>query len=388
MRQCIKQIINYEMPEWKFMELFEELRKSLIVPFVIGTDREYYTALGDKLKQFVDLLKESGINGDIVSKAENFKNELIILMEEYYLGNITDAQIYMTDIIDEICDKDSDASGSIYKCAIFRDDEFKGDIPFYRARLDSDEDGFKAAEMMSIPFSMRTRTSTERFSMPGFPCLYLGNTTYVCWLEMGKPADHRFNVSPVYIDRGLKLFDLTATLGDLYEHGENGEICVISDVSEGLIKRLMLMMCSSFRIKETGRNFKSEYIIPQLIMMACKKRGLDGVVYISTKISDANMYKVCAIDVALYAGYPGKEFNNDSDKTELEKYISIDDSFNFAMFKHIFEIEPVDESLWIEKCKWVKNIEANGRRFPYKDTEFFDFDKFLIRKWKEKKVIE
>ncbi len=57
-----------------------------------------------------------------------------------------------------------------------------------------------------------------KYTSTVLPCLYLGTTSYVCWLELGRPADHEFNVSPVQLDNTQRVF----------------------------------------KVKETGRNFKSE----------------------------------------------------------------------------------------------------------------------------------
>ena len=45
-------------------------------------------------------------------------------------------------------------------------------------------------------------------SIPGIPSLYLGNTSYACWLELGCPAEYKFNVSPVLLDGTQKILNL------------------------------------------------------------------------------------------------------------------------------------------------------------------------------------
>jgi|LSQX01.2.fsa_nt_gb hypothetical protein len=37
-----------------------------------------------------------------------------------------------------------------------------------------------------VPFSMRSKMSTQRYSIPGFPCLYLGTSVNLCCMESGK----------------------------------------------------------------------------------------------------------------------------------------------------------------------------------------------------------
>ncbi len=62
--------------------------------------------------------------------------------------------------------------------------------------------------MLHIPFCNRELVSTQRFSVPGVPCLYLGTTSYVCWLEMDKPQDNIFNVSAFELPENLNILNL------------------------------------------------------------------------------------------------------------------------------------------------------------------------------------
>ncbi|SFL48920.1 hypothetical protein SAMN05216390_13420 [Lachnospiraceae bacterium KH1T2] len=365
-------------------EEIKELLKSISSPFVLEKDTEYYPAVQDKLSNLKTLLSVCGAEDKIIKAADSFRKTLLAILREYYKGNIAYAQMKMINQIKAICTEDLEAVCDINNCKVFDGDA--EDIPFFRARLDADEDGFKAKDMGVIPFSLRTKCATERFSMPGLPCLYLGNTSYVCWLEMGKPADFRFNVSPVIIDRSQKIFDLTVSSGYIFEHNSKGEVIISGDITVGLVKRVMLTLCTLFRVKESNRHFKSEYVISQLVMLACQKKGLDGVAYISSKVSNSAIFGVCAINVALYAGYPNNTFRINCEKSDLEDHVEIGDSFNYAMYKQFTEVEPLLRSpLWIDRCKWIKNIEVYGQQYPYRETEFYDFDKFLFYKWEAKK---
>ena len=74
-------------------------------------------------------------------------------------------------------------------------------IEFFRARTSDKFCVFNREEMLHIPFDLRERVSSTRFSIPGLPCLYLATTTYCCWLELRTPPDYQFNVSPVRINQ-------------------------------------------------------------------------------------------------------------------------------------------------------------------------------------------
>ena len=61
-------------------------------------------------------------------------------------------------------------------------------VTFYRMRMiDERRTNISYKEMFHIPINNRRSVKTQRYSTPGFPCLYLGNSIYGCWEEMGRP---------------------------------------------------------------------------------------------------------------------------------------------------------------------------------------------------------
>ena len=71
---------------------------------------------------------------------------------------------------------------------------------WYRARkTDNRGSGLKAKKMFHIPFEKRTDVVNYRFSISGYPCLYIGNSLLTCWEEMHCPQLHVFVVSKVSI---------------------------------------------------------------------------------------------------------------------------------------------------------------------------------------------
>lgn len=74
-----------------------------------------------------------------------------------------------------------------------------------------------------------------------------------------------------------------------------------------MIKLLILNIRTSYRISEQNRNFKSEYILAQMIMLACKSRGLDGILYFSKQVEDELFASAVGINLVLFATYNGEE---------------------------------------------------------------------------------
>ena len=115
---------------------------------------------------------------------------------------------------------------------------------------------------------------------------------------------NEFNVSPVSWMEPKKFLIWTVSIRDfsaLNNFEENRVHC--------WLKLYMLSIATSYRIKEFNRTFKSEYIISQSIMMACKRLGYDGVAYYSKRVSD-EIFARCAINLALFVNYTGELFGN------------------------------------------------------------------------------
>ena len=160
---------------------------------------------------------------------------------------------------------------------------------WFRARVFEDKREHTFKEMFHIPLNKREKVSTQRYSAPGYPCLYLGNTVYSCWEEMHrKPHFDDLMFSGFRVRNSFTVYDLRIPKEDEFS-GEN------------LIKvllRIPLIISCMVRVKNTDDPFKPEYIIPQLLIetIICNNREkwqdqqgpCDmpwGVIYTSTHIS-------------------------------------------------------------------------------------------------------
>lgn len=231
--------------------------------------------------------------------------------------------------------------------------------------------------MLHLPLKLRAKSGNYRFSIPGNPSLYLANSSYGCWIETGFPSENEFNVSPVLLDGTQKIFNLAVSIRDFHalnEFEENRVHC--------WLKLYMLTVATSYRIKEDGRTFKSEYIISQSIMMACKKLGYDGVAYYSKRVYD-ELFALCAINLALFVDYKG-------DYSKLIKHMKMDDAFNFGLYKQLCAtlmcetLKYRDYELRCTQSGFITNIGSYDRQYPYTETKYSDFDKFLFSSWKNK----
>ena len=70
---------------------------------------------------------------------------------------------------------------------------------------------------------------------------------------------------------------------------------------------------------------------------------------------------------------------------KLQSIIKIDDHFNYALYKQLFSsLHYKNYNLRSVQTGLVTNIGSFDRQYPYRETEFFEFDKFLFTTWRDK----
>lgn len=261
------------------------------IPFLIEqwfserTDESYYVFLDKLLVKYVNLLKEKQI---IVSK---FFEEKIEYQD--VIGDINELIGYIKRALNHYLDGSMSTSYNSFNkwwngkvnhpgASMLVNKVYpveKNDV-FYRIRTDSKESKpFKVEEMFHVPFHLRHRVNTNRFSLPGFPALYMSRSIYTCWEEMRRPPLDKFCVSKIIAKEKVKLLDLRLwrTLSD-------------KESAVEYLSMLPIIIACSFKTKDDTGTFKLEYVIPQMILHSVIKendyRGkhrYEGIVYNSTR---------------------------------------------------------------------------------------------------------
>ncbi|WP_447767562.1 RES domain-containing protein [Sphingobacterium faecium] len=151
----------------------------------------------------------------------------------------------------------------------------KPETNLFRIRKEGFEKRLDKKDLFHIPFESRGRCSTQRFSIPGFPALYVSNSLYVSWKEMGMFEFNYLHAARLSNIRSLNVLDLT------YEP---------DDMSESHYAVLWpLIAACAVKVRNRSDNFKSEYIIPQLLMQWVNKEKVDGIMYSSTHLFNNNL---------------------------------------------------------------------------------------------------
>ncbi|MGN0374546.1 MAG: hypothetical protein ACI4EN_03535 [Butyrivibrio sp.] len=167
---------------------------------------------------------------------------------------------------------------------------------YYRIRGINEGNSFplERKELFHIPYNKNYLVGTERYSMPGHPCLYLASQAELCWFECGKPnkfAISRFDI-PQSEDEYMKFIDFSEKLMPLMHsffcwfHNEKD--------TEQVRKYLLKYICTyplraacSIVVEHPGSRFIEEYIIPQLLLQwVLNDKDFDGIRYESCNSSE------------------------------------------------------------------------------------------------------
>lgn len=362
------------------------IKKSYVTPQILEDDNKYIEKINQWLteleKQF-DSLKADTTYTDVIKE---FKEKLSNIFDAYLKGDFGKAYTITTQLVKPfVCNSKGLGVSSVQNSIAFNDIEKvldnqvpKLQIEFFRARKSNQYTVYKSSDMLHVPFDKRKNISSARFSVPGLPCLYLGTSSYCCWLELRTPADYQFNVSPVLIDQELKVLNLTVT-ANIFEHIISLIGCdkKANEQTVEALKIWILTYVTSFKIEQDNRSFKIEYVLSQLIMLASKECGLAGVSYLSKQVEDDRFANMITVNLALFA-----EYNNEKKLSKIFNDVRIAPSFNFAMFKQLEAGEKYKcQSMQLHSLntKYPKNIGTFSRQHAYVSTEFCAFDKYLFK---------
>ncbi len=355
---------------YKLTWIFSFSDKDLFAPYTVDSDNDYYRNLRKRYTHFNQLLKNANADSISCRIAKKYTDQVCKALREYYVGHVSTSHLIIENLV-KGCMGNSLAASTLFSSSAFPGTD---EIQFFRARSSELARTFKPKEMLHPPFSKRAKSNNYRFSIPGVSCLYLANSSYGCWIEMGRPSEHDFNVSPVILDGSQKIFNLavmTRDLGALNEGDEEAIHC--------WVKLLILMIATSYNVEEVTRTFRSEYIISQAIMLAVKKLGYDGIAYFSKRVDD-EVFSQVAINLALFA-----EYRKNSEYGNICNSIKIDESMNFQMFKQLFpSLTYENYKLRVDSSPYIVNIGNYKYQYSYRETEFYRFDKHLFARWKDK----
>lgn len=331
-------------------ELYNEFIK--LAPFENATDN-YRDSLSLALQNVSDVFTQLEDNEqpeiwtDVLAKMKMVVEKLNLIALNSYKGLPSTAYTHLNYMMDEQIHED------LIWCNIPVNQNF------YRMRTFSDRrNGIEFKEMFHIPIKERRIVGTERYSIPGYPCLYLGKSSYVCWEEMGRPL-----MSSCWCSRLQNTVEISVL--DLRIPNEE-RFC--NDIAKYAIVAPLIISCM-IPMKGNGSDaFKPEYLIPQLIMEWIIEKNKTGVYYTTTHLTsqtrkDFDYPKDKYDNLAIPIKTPLENVEN---CPELSKIFNITDPAN----QEIESLKHGDGIAWIDA-----DVDPKESRY---DTSSFGFlEKYL-----------
>lgn len=191
------------------------------------------------VEQFFDLVISEYVAGDIISALRTMKMALV------------------------------DGSGHL---ALKRDTLFEG-TALFRMRSQQRYKLLKRDEMFHIPTDKVQKVQNYRYSLNGFPCLYLGASLYVCWEETRRPDIDKVNYVKMVPTKDIPVVSTLCpeTFND------------VNDVIQFYVFALCTKMADNDKEK-----FQFQYAFPELLLhllINCMQSGDEawGIKYVSAR---------------------------------------------------------------------------------------------------------
>lgn len=248
-----------------YQSLYNEILT--LVPSASTPAQQFLHHFSNRLQQYYVLIQETTLlteaeRNDLLDHIAHINQKLIESVELTYAGRPAKAYECISQIADRIQanTRKIQAGQSFYRMRKVEDSKEKRTI---------DHVG-----MFHIPFSLRSIVLTQRYSMPGYPCLYLGETSFACWEELGRPNLDSCMVSRVENTEPFVVWDLRVP--DIREWEESKQQFINS------LKRFPLVIACTFRTFNERAAFKPEYIVPQLLLELLQdNKEIHGIEYTS-----------------------------------------------------------------------------------------------------------
>ena len=370
--------------------VYKNIAGMLELPVRIGRDCDYLPELEKTYKKYTGLLIDSKLPIEVVQQVNVICGDIVNAVKAYYNGQNVLAQQTVLDILlrykdNKLVVSDLNESYAFRGMTPFYVNEIEHErnkeLNFFKARLADAEEVLERKDMLHIPFDRRGIVKTQRFSIPGVPCLYLGTSSYVCWLELGKPQNSRFNVASYKFKRELKVLNLALCWNLLSGTASGIDYKIESSIQDDSIIEtclflLPLIIATSFVVADRERVFKSEYIVSQLIMTCLSDINVDAVAYISKRVKLDYIGFPNAVNLAVPMKCVGKEL-----VSEQCKQIELTEPFNFEEFCKLNlgdRWSPVRS--YITENFGFNKIVLSGQLLEYRNTIFSEFDNYLINR--------
>ena len=364
-----------------------------VLPIKVKQDSDYYRNVCSIFNKYIHHIKKvSEIDENCKISIIDNCGHIQKSIQEYYNANFSEAEKHIMEVLKKYIDSPfivapmnenyafkgfspSKIQPSIYKNRYKEDYEEmqKEEIVLFRARIAIEK--LERQNMLHIPLDQRGIVATQRFSMPGIPCFYFSTTSFGAWMEMGMPDTAVFQVAAFSIPKELKILNLCQQ--QLFIDGSASCINTKQELKNlyDFLEIFPLVIATSYRVlNNNNRSFKSEYIIPQLIMQVARKLEIDGVAYLSKRMDDCFAYPHC-VNLAILIPY--EQNNNTIYWSKINDILLTEPYFIHDMPKDYHGKSTTFINRYFAKPphNQIKLVESE---FEYSKLKFSEFDNYLL----------
>ena len=238
-------------------ELYKRILE--ILPVKIGDNENYRDAVKRCLKTFKKLLGKLDVTSQPVgwnnttARINQLCDGINRAIEREYQGMRHSAYASIKNQLDGYQSQRSKIQGLAYDKNVLTVPA--GTVCYRMRKVDLEEQhNLKRRDMFHIPLDKKGLVQTQRYSVPGYPCLYLSQNIYGCWEEMGRPTFGTVMVSKFISRQNFKVLDLRLPTETSWI--DNLKMCA---------EFFPLVITSMVQVKNNKDYYKPEYLIPQLL---------------------------------------------------------------------------------------------------------------------------
>ena len=215
---------------------------------------DYRAELGKVLRKYQKIVSSSSIFDNRLDRLKSLCNALNDVITFTYKGMHSKAYIRLRNQLDGYVKNNKVIISPIVSEINLH--SVSKDGTFYRMRYMGEFERSKAKieDLFHIPLNLRGYVKTQRYSYPGYPCLYLAHSIYGCWEELGRPNFKEQMVSKLVTQKSFNLFDLRIPSEEEWKKNKDYWVLLFP-----------LIIACMFPVKDENCIFKAEYIVPQLL---------------------------------------------------------------------------------------------------------------------------
>lgn len=265
---------------------------------------------------------------------------LVWNLEEFFENLV---KIYKLWISGEAHEAISNLTKKLYTYKLLKYNDNKFDIQnrlFFRGRKEGNII-YNKYDMFHIPYDKRYLVKNQRFSLSGYPLLYLNRSLkgVKAELEIGNNINE-FLFSSFYFRRNAKIYEMANPFKEIYNSEDDiGAIpnLATNELHKRVLKLVLLNTClfekrlQHIKLERKGFNvFYEEYVLPQALTQVLKIRKFDGIFYPSTRINEYNENYIADeinFNLVLFPKYQeNRHYDNELfENTEISSPLCYDD---------------------------------------------------------------